>query len=79
MGATITASESILRPLTRWPDRPQRRRVYTPGRAPLPVRPPPIPILFNELMGVVNQTQVMYTRSGSNLQLNSLGTPGFDE
>jgi len=37
------------------------------------------PILFNEIMGVVNQTQVMYTRSGSNLALNPLGTPGFDQ
>ncbi len=37
------------------------------------------PILFNEIMGVVNQTQVMYSRSGANLQLNPLGTPGFDQ
>jgi hypothetical protein len=37
------------------------------------------PIMFNEIMGVVNQTQVMYTRSGSNLTLNPLGTPGFDQ
>ncbi|HEY6392365.1 MAG TPA: carboxypeptidase-like regulatory domain-containing protein, partial [Bryobacteraceae bacterium] len=37
------------------------------------------PILFNEIMGIVNQTQVMYTRSGANLQLNPLGTPGFDQ
>ncbi len=37
------------------------------------------PILFNELMGLVTQTQVMYTRSGANLQLNPLGTAGFDQ
>jgi carboxypeptidase family protein len=37
------------------------------------------PIMFNEIMGIVNQTQVMYTRSGSNLTLNPLGTPGFDQ
>ena len=37
------------------------------------------PIMYNEIMGIVNQTQVMYTRSGANLQLNPLGTPGFDQ
>jgi len=37
------------------------------------------PILFNEITGIVNQTQVMYSRSGANLQLNPLGTPGFDQ
>jgi hypothetical protein len=37
------------------------------------------PIMYNEIMGIVNQTQVMYTRSGSNLTLNPLGTPGFDQ
>jgi hypothetical protein len=37
------------------------------------------PIMFNEIMGIVNQTQVMYSRSGANLQLNPLGTPGFDQ
>ena len=36
------------------------------------------PILFNEIFGIVNQTQVMYTRSGANLQLNPLGVPGAD-
>jgi len=37
------------------------------------------PIMFNEIMGIVNQTQVMYSRSGANLQLNPLHTPGFDQ
>ena len=37
------------------------------------------PILYNEIMGIVTQTQVMYSRSGANLQLNPLGTPGFDQ
>ena len=37
------------------------------------------PILYNEIMGILTQTQVMYSRSGSNLQLNPLGTPGFDQ
>jgi hypothetical protein len=35
--------------------------------------------MYNELFGIVTQTQVMYTRSGANLQLNPLGTPGFDQ
>lgn len=35
-------------------------------------------IMYNELMGIVTQTQVMYSRSGANLQLNPLGTPGSD-
>jgi hypothetical protein len=37
------------------------------------------PIMYNEIFGIVNQTQVMYSRSGTNLQLNPLGTPGFDQ
>jgi len=37
------------------------------------------PMLYNEIMGIVTQTQVMYSRSGANLQLNPLGTPGFDQ
>ena len=37
------------------------------------------PIMFNEITGLVNQTQVMYTRSGAGLTLNPLGTPGFDQ
>jgi hypothetical protein len=37
------------------------------------------PILFNEIFGIVNQTQVMYTRKGADLQLNPLGVPGFDQ
>ena len=37
------------------------------------------PILFDEITGLVNQTQVMYTRSGTNLTLNPLGQPGFDQ
>jgi len=35
--------------------------------------------MMNEMYGIVTQTQVMYTRSGANLALNSLGTPGFDQ
>ncbi|HEV8148262.1 MAG TPA: carboxypeptidase-like regulatory domain-containing protein [Bryobacteraceae bacterium] len=35
--------------------------------------------LFNMATGVLNQTQVMYSRSGSKLTLNPLGTPGFDQ
>jgi hypothetical protein len=37
------------------------------------------PMLFDEITGLVTQTQVMYSRSGSNLTLNPLGTPGFDQ
>jgi hypothetical protein len=37
------------------------------------------PILYNEIMGLLTQTQVMYSRIGNNLQLNPLGTPGFDQ
>ena len=37
------------------------------------------PILYNEIFGIVNQTQVMYSRNGPNLQLNPVGTPGFDQ
>ena len=37
------------------------------------------PIMYNEIFGIVNQSQVMYSRSGQNLQLNPLGTPGFDQ
>ena len=37
------------------------------------------PIMFDEITGLVNQTQVMYSRSGTNLTLNPLGTPGFDQ
>ncbi len=36
-------------------------------------------LMYNEVFGIVTQTQVMYTRSGTNLQLNPLGTPGFDQ
>ena len=79
MGATITASESTLRPLIRWPAPASTPPRIRPRTARPPVRPPLYPILFNELIGIVNQTQVMYTRSGSNLQLNPLGTPGFDQ
>ena len=35
------------------------------------------PILYNEIYGIVNQTQVMYSRSGANLQLNPLAHAGF--
>src|SRR5260370_31115232 len=35
--------------------------------------------MCNQILGIVNQTQVMYSRSGANLQLNTLGTPGFDQ
>jgi Carboxypeptidase regulatory-like domain len=35
--------------------------------------------LFNEATGIVNETQVLYTRAGTNLQLQPLGTPGFDQ
>ena len=37
------------------------------------------PIMYNEIMGLVSQTQLMYSRSGKNLQLNPIGTPGFDQ
>jgi hypothetical protein len=37
------------------------------------------PIMFNEITGLITQTQVMYTRSGSALTLNPIGTPGFDQ
>ena len=37
------------------------------------------PILYNEVLGILTQTQVMYSRNGQNLQLNPLGTPGFDQ
>jgi hypothetical protein len=35
--------------------------------------------LYSQVLGIVSQPQVMYTRSGSNLTLNPLGTPGFDQ
>ena len=35
--------------------------------------------LFDEVTGTLSSTQVMYTRSGSSLTLNPLGTPGFDD
>src|SRR6185295_15328838 len=35
--------------------------------------------LFNMATGTLNQTQVMYTRSGQKLTLNPQGTPGFDQ
>jgi hypothetical protein len=35
--------------------------------------------LYAQVLGLVSQPQVMYTRSGSNLTLNPLGTPGFDQ
>ncbi len=37
------------------------------------------PIMFNEITGLVSQSQVMYTRSGTALTLNPIGTPGFDQ
>lgn len=35
--------------------------------------------LYAQVLGLVSQPQVMYTRSGSNLTLNPVGTPGFDQ
>ena len=35
--------------------------------------------LYSAVLGIVSQSQVMYTRSGSQLTLNPLGTPGFDQ
>src|SRR5579871_6424714 len=35
--------------------------------------------LYAQVLGIVSQPQVMYTRSGSNLSLNPPGTPGFDQ
>jgi hypothetical protein len=35
--------------------------------------------LYAQVLGLVSQPQVMYTRSGPNLTLNPLGTPGFDQ
>jgi len=35
--------------------------------------------LYAQALGIVSQPQVMYTRTGSNLSLNPLGTPGFDQ
>ena len=37
------------------------------------------PIMFNEITGLINQTQLMYTRSGQNLTLNPPGQQGFDQ
>ena len=37
------------------------------------------PIMYNEIMGLVSQTQLMYSRSGKDLKLNPIGTPGFDQ
>jgi hypothetical protein len=37
------------------------------------------PILFNEITGLITQTQVMYTRSGANLTLNPPLSSGFDQ
>src|SRR5260370_39648971 len=35
--------------------------------------------LYAQVLGMVSQPQVMYTRSGANLTVNPLGTPGFDQ
>ncbi len=35
--------------------------------------------LYDEVLGIVGQSQVMYTRNGAALTLNPLGTPGFDQ
>jgi len=34
---------------------------------------------YTEVLGIVNQPQVLYTRSGPSLSLNPLGTPMFDK
>lgn len=34
---------------------------------------------YSEILGIVGQSQVMYSRTGSNLTLNPVGTPGFDQ
>ncbi|HTB10016.1 MAG TPA: carboxypeptidase-like regulatory domain-containing protein [Bryobacteraceae bacterium] len=34
---------------------------------------------YTEVLGIVNQPQVLYTRSGPNLTLNPVGTPMFDK
>ncbi len=36
-------------------------------------------IMFNEITGLVNQTQVMYTRAGKDLTLQPIGSSGFDQ
>jgi len=35
--------------------------------------------LYTQVLGLVSQPQVMYTRSGPNLTVNPLGTPAFDQ
>ncbi len=35
--------------------------------------------LYSEVLGIVSQPQVMYTRSGAALNLQPLGTPAFDQ
>ncbi len=35
--------------------------------------------LYNEILGIVIQPQVMYSRTGKALTLNPVGTPGFDQ
>jgi hypothetical protein len=35
--------------------------------------------MYNQIFGIVTQTQVVYTRSGQNLQLNPLGVSAFDQ
>ncbi len=35
--------------------------------------------MYNQIFGIVTQTQVVYTRSGKNLQLQPLGTSAFDQ
>jgi hypothetical protein len=35
--------------------------------------------LYAPVLGLVSQSQVMYTRAGPNLSLNPIGTPGFDQ
>jgi hypothetical protein len=34
---------------------------------------------YTEILGIVNQPQILYTRSGANLNLNPVGTPMFDK
>src|ERR1039458_2118893 len=34
---------------------------------------------YSEILGMVSQSQVTYSRTGANLAINPLGTPAFDQ
>jgi len=71
-GATTTAWVSIRRPFTRFTAiRESTTALILCRRGCPPVRSF-VAAMYAEVLGIVGQTQVMYSRSGANLQLNPL-------